>query len=47
VVGLDGPTRGATLPDRRIKSEPPTIRVVWRVDEAAFKNRLYAACSDN
>jgi len=47
VVGLDGPTRGATLPDRRIKSEPPNIRVVWRVDEAAFKNRLYTACSDN
>ena len=47
VVGLDGPTRGAALPDRRILSEPPNIRVVWRVDEAAFKDRLYAACSDD
>ena len=47
VVGLDGPTRGATLPDRRINSEPPNIRVVWHVDEAAFKDRLYTACSDS
>ena len=48
-LGVD-PTireRGATLPDRRINSEPPNIRVVWHVDEAAFKDRLYTACSDN
>ena len=47
MVGLDGPTRGAALPDRRILPEPPNIRVVWRVDEAAFKDRRYAACSDD
>ncbi len=45
VVGLDEPTRGATLPDRRFEAPPPTIRVVWEVDEAAFKQRLFEACS--
>lgn len=45
VVGLDEPTRGATLPDRRFERPIPNIRVVWSVDEVAFKARLYAACS--
>ncbi len=45
VVGLDGPTRGCTIPDRRYERPPPNIRVVWRIDEAAFKERLYAACT--
>jgi purine nucleosidase len=46
VVGLDGPTRGCTMPDRRFKRAEPNIRVVWAVDEAAFKQRLYDACTD-
>ncbi len=45
VVGLDGPTRGCTIPDRRHGRAAPTVRVVWSVDEAAFKARLLAACS--
>jgi purine nucleosidase len=45
VVGLDGPTRGATLPDRRFGRAAPNIRVVWAVDEAAFKRRLFDACT--
>tara|TARA_Y100000590_G_scaffold228766_2_gene258147 strand:+ start:546 stop:1481 length:936 start_codon:yes stop_codon:yes gene_type:complete len=44
VVGLDEPTRGAVLPDRRLDAARPNIRVVWAIDEAAFKNRLYDAC---
>jgi purine nucleosidase len=44
VVGLDGPTRGCTIPDRRFGRPAPTIRVVWAVDEGAFKSRLFAAC---
>jgi purine nucleosidase len=46
VVGLDGPTRGCTIPDRRHPTtrNPPSTRVVWSVDEAAFKRRLTAAC---
>ena len=44
VVGLDGPTRGCTIPDRRFGRADPNIRVVWAVDEAAFKSRLFAAC---
>ncbi len=44
VVGLDGPTRGCTIPDRRFGRPDPNIRVVWAVDEAAFKSRLFAAC---
>lgn len=46
VVGLDEPTRGATLADRRFVRPDPNIRVVWKVDEAAFKARLFAACTD-
>ena len=46
VVGLDEPTRGAALPDRRFLADLPNLRVVWQVDEDAFKDRLYAACSD-
>lgn len=46
VVGLDGPTRGCTIPDRRFGRTPPNIRVLWTVDEAAFKRRLFAACTD-
>jgi len=45
VVGLDGPTRGCTIPDRRHGRPDPNIRVLWSVDEAAFKARLFAACS--
>jgi purine nucleosidase len=45
VVGLDGPTRGCTIPDRRFGRPDPNVRVVWSVDEAAFKRRLLAACS--
>ncbi len=46
VVGLDGPTRGCTIPDRRFGRPDPNIRVLWSVDEAAFKARLFAACAD-
>jgi purine nucleosidase len=45
VVGLDGPTRGCTIPDRRFGRPAPNIRVVWSVDEAAFKRRLLDACT--
>jgi purine nucleosidase len=45
VVGLDGPTRGCTIPDRRYGRPDPNVRVVWSVDEAAFKRRLLSACS--
>ena len=44
VVGLDGPTRGCTIPDRRFGRPAPNIRVLWSVDEAAFKRRLFDAC---
>lgn len=44
VVGLDEPSRGAVLLDRRAEREPPNCRVVWAVDEAAFKRRLFDAC---
>jgi len=46
VVGLDGPTRGCTIPDRRFGRPDPNVRVLWSVDEVAFKARLFAACSD-
>jgi purine nucleosidase len=46
VVGLDGPTRGCTIPDRRYGRPAPNIRVLWAVDEAAFKQRLLCACAD-
>ena len=46
VVGLDGPTRGCTIPDRRHGRPAPNVRVLWSVDEGAFKARLFAACSD-
>lgn len=45
VVGLDGPTRGCTIPDRRFGRHAANIRVVWAVDEAAFKRRLVLACT--
>ena len=44
VVGLDGPTRGCTIPDRRYGRTAANIRVLWSVDEAAFKQRLLTAC---
>ena len=44
VVGLEGPTRGCTIPDRRFGRPEPNIRVLWSVDEAAFKQRLLTAC---
>jgi purine nucleosidase len=46
VVGLDEPTRGSTIPDRRAQRPPPNIRVVWKADETAFKHRLFEACRD-
>ena len=46
VVGVDGPTRGCTIPDRRFGRSAPNIRVLWSVDEAAFKRRLFDACRD-
>ncbi len=46
VVGLDGPTRGCTIPDRRFGRPAPNVRVVWSVDEAAFKQRLLTACRE-
>jgi purine nucleosidase len=46
VVGLDGPTRGCTIPDRRFGRPDPNIRVLWSVDEAAFKQRLFTACRE-
>jgi purine nucleosidase len=45
VVGLDGPTRGCTIADRRYGRPDPNIRVLWSVDEAAFKQRLLTACA--
>ncbi len=45
VVGLDGPTRGCTIPDRRYGRPDANIRVVWSVDEASFKQRLLTACT--
>ena len=45
VVGLDEPSRGAVLLDRRAEGGAPNCRVVWAVDEAAFKRRLIAACT--
>jgi purine nucleosidase len=45
VVGLDGPTRGCTIPDRRHGRPAPNTRVLWAVDEAAFKRRLRDACT--
>lgn len=44
VVGLDGPTRGCTIPDRRFARRPPNTRVIWSVDEERFKSRLFEAC---
>jgi len=44
VVGLDEPTRGAVLLDRRAVSPQPNCRVIWAVDEQRFKDRLFAAC---
>jgi purine nucleosidase len=46
VVGLDGPTRGCTIPDRRFGRTTPNVRVLWAVDESAFKRRLFEACTD-
>ncbi len=43
VVGLDEPTRGAVLLDRRNEAPPANCTVVWAVDQAAFKARLFAA----
>jgi purine nucleosidase len=46
VVGLDGPTRGCTIPDRRFGRPDPNVRVLWSVDEEAFKERLFDACRE-
>ncbi len=45
VVGIDAPTRGCTMPDRRFDAPAGNCRVVWKVNEAAFKQRLFDACS--
>ncbi len=45
VVGLDEPSRGAVLLDRRAERVRPNCRVIWAIDEQAFKRRLLAACS--
>lgn len=45
VVGLDEPTRGCTMPDRRFERPLPNVRVVWKANEVAFKERLFEACS--
>ncbi len=44
VVGLDEPTRGCTIPDRRFGGPAANIRVVWKANERAFKDRLFEAC---
>lgn len=45
VVGLDEPSRGAVLLDRRAERMRPNCRVIWAIDEQAFKHCLFAACS--
>ena len=45
VVGLDGPTRGATLPDRRFEKPAPTCRVIWKANQEAFLKMLLTACT--
>ncbi|MEM1333529.1 MAG: hypothetical protein AAGG08_08740, partial [Actinomycetota bacterium] len=44
VISLDEPTRGGTFPDRRHGRDPANVRVVWEVDEMAFKRRLFDSC---
>jgi len=44
VVGRDEPTRGCTIPNRRTDRPEPNTRVLWKVDEAAFRDRLFRAC---
>jgi len=44
VIGLDEPTRGAVVLDRRAERSEPNCRVVWAVDEARFKQSLFDAC---
>lgn len=44
VIGLDEPTRGAVVLDRRAERAEPNCRVVWEVDEARFKAALLQAC---
>jgi purine nucleosidase len=47
VVGLDEPTRGAVLMDRRHEApaDGPRCRVVWAADADGFRARLTAACT--
>lgn len=45
IVGLDEPSRGAVLLDRRADRAMPNCRVVWAIDEPAFKRRLLDACT--
>lgn len=45
-IGLHGPSRGGIHLDRRAEAPEPSCRVVWAVDEAAFKQRLFDACTD-
>lgn len=44
VIGLDEPTRGAVVLDRRAERSTPNCRVVWAVDEDRFKHMLLEAC---
>ncbi len=46
IVGLDEPTRGAVIVDRRNAAPSANCRVVWAVDEARFKQRLFDACQN-
>lgn len=45
VIGLDEPTRGAVVLDRRAERSEPNCRVVWAIDEARFKQLLLEACA--
>lgn len=45
VIGLDEPTRGAVLVDRRAERSAPNCRVVWSIEEQRFKSTLLAGCA--
>jgi purine nucleosidase len=45
-VGLDDRARGATMVDHRRSAAEPNVRIVWEVDEAAFKAMVMEACTE-
>ncbi|MEE8526918.1 MAG: nucleoside hydrolase [Thermoanaerobaculia bacterium] len=47
IIGLDDRTRGGTFIDHRPLAPPANAEVVWEVDEAGFKERLFRACSED